>query len=117
MCVYTEFNNLVKTHVCFHQDLSQALLRSTQVSKLSPQLALAMPAVIALPASFFVYHRVTATFWTQISSYVQLAQLQWIYIRYRIILAIPVCCCLFLFLRALLQGLHVQFKCTCDGIR
>ena len=40
MCVLTEFNVLVKTHVCFHQDPSQAPLHSARVPKVSPILTI-----------------------------------------------------------------------------
>ena len=38
----SKFNVLVKTHVCFHQDASQAPLHCTQVPKLSTNLTLAI---------------------------------------------------------------------------
>jgi hypothetical protein len=39
-----------------------------------PHLTLAMPAVVTLPATFLVNHRVTATLWTKITSDAQMAQ-------------------------------------------
>ena len=77
MCALTEFNGLVKTHVCFHQAPPQASLRDTRVPKLSPSLTLATPAAITLPAPLLVHHRVAPTLWAKIASYTQVAQAQW----------------------------------------
>ncbi len=56
------------------QDASQALRHSILVPKLSPSLTLAMAAVVTLPATFLVNHRVTATLWTKITGDAQMAQ-------------------------------------------
>src|SRR5216684_5243503 len=77
MCVPTEFSVLMKTHVCFHQDASQASLYSAQVPKLSPNLTLAMPAAIALAAALLVHQGIAAALWTQIAGHAQVAQAQW----------------------------------------
>jgi len=69
MCVLTEFNVLVKTHVCFHQDPSQAPLHSAWVPKVSPSLALAMSAAIALAATLFIHQGIAATLRAEITSY------------------------------------------------
>ena len=45
-----------------------------QAGALKPQLALAMSAVITLPAPLLVHHRVTATLWTEITGDAQMAQ-------------------------------------------
>ena len=74
MCVPTEFNVMAKTHVCFRHDASQALLHNTRIPKLSPHLTLAMAAVVTLPATLLINHRVTATLWAKIARDTQMAQ-------------------------------------------
>jgi hypothetical protein len=69
MCVSTEFNVLAKTHVCFHQEASQALLHGTQVPKHSPHLTFAVSAAIALAATLFIHQGIAATLWAEITSY------------------------------------------------
>ena len=69
MCVPTEFYVLMKTHVCFHQDPSQAPLHSAQVPKVSPILTFTMSAAIALAATLFIHQGIAATLRAEITSY------------------------------------------------
>ena len=57
----------MNTHVCFYQTPSWALLRSIQITKLSPSLTLAVPAVIALAAALLIDHRVAAALRAEIA--------------------------------------------------
>ena len=67
MCVPTEFNVMAKTHVCFRHEASQALLHTTRVPKLSPNLTLTMPTAITLPTPLLVDHRVAPALRTEIT--------------------------------------------------
>src|SRR5690242_15925567 len=76
MCITTEFNNLVKTHVYFHQGPSEAILHSTRIPKLSPNLTLAIAAAIALLTAFLVDHRVAATLGAEVACQRQSAEIK-----------------------------------------
>src|SRR5436309_5339252 len=56
-----------KTHVCFPNRSINRLWTALQAASAISQLALAMPATIALPATLLVYHRVTPALGTEIT--------------------------------------------------
>ena len=62
------------THVCFPNRRLLQPASALQAAVASPRLALAMSAVITLPAPLLVHHRVTATLWTEITGDAQMTQ-------------------------------------------
>jgi hypothetical protein len=61
-----------KTHVCFPNRRLYQPGTSLQAVLAKPQLTLTMPAVITLPASLLVNHRITSTFGTQVTYHTQM---------------------------------------------
>jgi len=63
-----------KGHVSFpYRRLFRPAL-ALQAASATPRLALAMPAVVTLPATLLINHRVTATLWAKIARDAQMAQ-------------------------------------------
>ena len=60
----------------FPPAFSQAHLCGMPRIRVRPRLALTMPATVALPTPFLMYHRVTAALGTQIARHTQMAQAQ-----------------------------------------
>ena len=77
MCTITPFNSLGKGHVSFPQVASQAHSRDIATKGVRPQLTLAVPAAVTLPAPLLVHHCVAPALRAQVARHTQVAQTQY----------------------------------------